>query len=87
MEAPAMALTIDRKAIGRRIHVLRWEKGWSLKDLEDASGVSQSMLSRYERGSHPASLERLGQIAEALGSSLQYLLDDTLTPSSLTRAA
>ena len=82
-----MAMTIDRKAIGAKIHMLRWKRGWSLKDLEEASGVSQSMLSRYERGSHPASLERLGQIAEALGSSLDYLLDDRQKPSYLSHAA
>jgi len=56
-----------RVALGRQIRLTRTERGWTLKDLSEQSGVSVSQLSSIERGAHLPSLESLLTIAAALG--------------------
>lgn len=56
-----------RRELGRQIRLARTEKGWTLKDLSEASSVSVSQLSSIERGAHLPSLESLMAVAEALG--------------------
>ncbi len=55
-----------RQELGRQIRLARTEKGWTLKDLSEASGISVSQLSSIERGSHLPSLESLLETARAL---------------------
>lgn len=55
-----------RQALGRQIRLARTERGWTLKDLSEASGISVSQLSSIERAAHLPSLESLLAIAEAL---------------------
>lgn len=55
-----------RQELGRQIRIARTERGWTLRDLSDASGVSVSQLSSIERGAHLPSLESLLEIARAL---------------------
>lgn len=55
-----------RHELGRQIRVARTEKGWTLKDLSEASGISVSQLSSIERGSHLPSIESLVAVAGAL---------------------
>ncbi len=55
-----------RHEMGRQIRLMRTERGWTLRDLSDASGVSVSQLSSIERGAHLPSLESLLEIALAL---------------------
>lgn len=55
-----------RAELGRQIRLARTEKGWTLKDLSEACGISVSQLSSIERGSHLPSLESLVSIAGAL---------------------
>ena len=57
-----------RAALGRRIRLARTERGWTLKELSESSGVSVSQLSSIERGAHLPSVESLLSIAEALES-------------------
>ena len=54
-----------RAQLGRNIRMSRTEKGWTLKELSEASGVSISQLSAIERGAHLPSLESLVSIAQA----------------------
>ncbi|CAN5830103.1 hypothetical protein BH11PLA1_BH11PLA1_01390 [soil metagenome] len=56
-----------RTVLGKHIRLARNEKGWTLKDLSERSGLSVSQLSSIERGSHLPSLESLIDIAAALG--------------------
>lgn len=53
-------------ALGRQIRLARTERGWTLRDLSDGSGVSVSQLSSIERGAHLPSVESLLSIALAL---------------------
>ena len=55
-----------RAELGRRIRLARAEKGWTLKDLSEGSGVSVSQLSSIERGAHLPSVESMLAIALAL---------------------
>jgi DNA-binding NtrC family response regulator len=55
-----------RHELGRQIRMARTEKGWTLKDLSEASEISVSQLSSIERGSHLPSIESLLAVAAAL---------------------
>lgn len=55
-----------RVELGRQIRIARTQRGWTLKELSEASEVSVSQLSSIERGAHLASLESLLSIAIAL---------------------
>jgi len=55
-----------RAELGRHVRVARTHRGWTLKELSEASGVSVSQLSSIERGTHLPSLESLVAIAAAL---------------------
>lgn len=55
-----------RDQLGRRIKVLRVERGWSLKELAGSSGISVSQLSSIERGAHMPSIESLLALCTAL---------------------
>lgn len=58
-----------RAELGRQIRLARTQKGWTLKDLSESSGVSVSQLSSIERGAHLPSVESLLTVAVALGST------------------
>jgi DNA-binding NtrC family response regulator len=55
-----------RRELGRQIRLARTQRGWTLKDLSEASQISVSQLSSIERGSHLPSLESLISVAGAL---------------------
>jgi DNA-binding NtrC family response regulator len=56
-----------RRELGHQIRIARTEKGWTLKELSEASEVSVSQLSSIERGAHMPSVESLLSISSALG--------------------
>ncbi len=56
-----------RATLGRQIRLARTERGWTLRNLSEISGVSVSQLSSIERGTHLPSVESLTSVAEALG--------------------
>ncbi len=60
--------------IGRRIKVLRLERGLSQRDIEEATGVSRSHISKIESGkiANPG-LDTLEKIAKALKVSVSFL--------------
>ncbi|MEO0483274.1 MAG: response regulator [Planctomycetota bacterium] len=64
-----------RTELGRAIRLARTDRGWTLKELSETSGVSVSQLSSVERGAHLPSLESLLTIAEALGHRPSAWLD------------
>ena len=55
-----------RTELGRQIRLARADRGWTLKELSESSGVSVSQLSSIERGTHLPSLDSLVLIALAL---------------------
>lgn len=66
-----------RAELGRQVRLARTERGWTLKELSEAAGVSVSQLSSIERGAHLPSVESLLSIATAMGKA----------PSAWLRAA
>jgi transcriptional regulator with XRE-family HTH domain len=70
---PIPDLSIDWKAVGRRIRELR---GFDTKQAEmaDAVGVSQSHLSAIERGKKEPGPAVLYRIAKLYGKTMEWLL-------------
>src|SRR5436309_11698029 len=67
----------------RRLKHLRTERGWSLEALENASGVSRSMLSQIERGKANPTLAVTFRIARAFGMSIGELVETPGATSSI----
>jgi len=65
--------------LGDRIKELRKQKSWSQNDLAQKAGVSYAQLSRYEiKGSQPPA-EVLNKLAEALETTVDFLINGNST--------
>jgi transcriptional regulator with XRE-family HTH domain len=62
--------------IAERIRLTRQQKNISQKELADKSGVNLKSLSRYELDASIPPADALKLIADALGVSADYLLND-----------
>jgi transcriptional regulator with XRE-family HTH domain len=60
-------------SIGERLRALRQQRGLSQGDIEKASGLMRSYISRVEHGHTVPSLETLERFAAALGVPLYQL--------------
>ena len=69
--------------LGRRVKKLRADRGWSLEELANASGVSKSMLSEIEREKANPTLSVTYRIARAFGLNLQELIETAETASAI----
>lgn len=58
-----------RSVLGRQMRLARTERGWTLRELSEASSLSVSQLSSIERGTHLPSIESLVSVSKALGAS------------------
>jgi len=67
--------------IGARIRSVREAKGLSQGDLERATGLLRSHLSRIEHGHTTPSIENLERIAAALGMRLYEILNVEASPT------
>ena len=64
-------------ALGEKIRRLRTRRGFTLDRLAELSGSSKSYVWELENKHPPRpSAEKLARIAESLGTTLEYLLDD-----------
>ena len=61
-------------SISRRIRTERAQRGWSLAELAERSGVSKAMLSAIERGDASPTASLLVRIAAAYGMTLSSLI-------------
>ena len=64
-------------ALNQNIRNKRYECGMSQRELADAVGISQSMLCQIERGTKLPSLPIGRLIADALGCTIDELLDSS----------
>jgi transcriptional regulator with XRE-family HTH domain len=62
--------------IAQRLRLLRQQRGWSLEQLAQASGVSKAMLSKVERAEASPTAQLLGKLSGAFGLTLGALLAD-----------
>jgi transcriptional regulator with XRE-family HTH domain len=74
--------------IGARLRRLRAEKGLTLAETAEASGLSASFISALERGNTGVSLAALFRLAEALGTTIPMLRGEDFAPGEkhMTRA-
>lgn len=63
------------KTIGKKMQLIRIEKGLSQGDIEKRTGLLRSYLSRVENGHTIPSLDTLGKIAAALEVGVSELLE------------
>ena len=63
-----------RASLAARVRRLRLERGLTLRETEDRTGVSRSMLSKIERGRASPTATVLGKLAEGLGVSISQLV-------------
>ena len=71
------ALAVDpalRAAVGSRIKDLRKARGWTMKELAVRLGVGPTHLNKYESGLHAPPLEKLTQLADLFGVTVDYLV-------------
>ena len=61
-------------ALGRRARALRQERGWTLRDVAERSGLSPRFLVQLEAGRGNISIRRLADVARALGTTPAALL-------------
>jgi len=71
-----------RKLIGKKIELARILKGMNRTELAKAIGVSDVSVGRWERGTQPVKIDKLYEIARALGQDVRDFLEET--PPTLT---
>ena len=71
----------------RIIALLRKERGLSQKSVAASLGVSQALLSHYEKGIRECGLDFVVRIADFYGVSCDYLLGRTPHPTGATAVA
>lgn len=63
--------------VNKKIETLRWQRGWSMYELAQEMGVTQSTLTSIMRRGNPPKIDTLERICEAFGISLaQFFIDD-----------
>lgn len=67
----------ELKQIGERLRELRLEKDVSLEDVARVTGVSKSLLSKYERGIVDPGLRQLRKLITYYSVSLDWLFGFT----------
>ena len=66
--------------LGEKIRKLRKEKGYTLDRLAELTGSSKSYIWELENKTPPRpSADKVGRIAEALGVTADFLIDDSQT--------
>ncbi|GGL66999.1 DNA-binding protein [Streptomyces fumigatiscleroticus] len=74
--------------LGARLAELRAERGWSLEELAELSGVSRSTLSRAERAEISPTASLLNRLCAVHGRTMSQLLSEVEAgPAPLVRAA
>ncbi len=73
-QQPLDATTLTRD-IGRRVRVLRAERGWSQEVLAELAGLHRNYIGHVERAEIHVSVVQLARIAQAFGLRLGVLID------------
>ena len=83
METLTLEPTQLEARIGERLRDLRAQRGWSLNDLADRSGVSRATLSRLENADVSPTTTVLAKLCAAYGltlSRLIHMVEDDAVP-------
>jgi transcriptional regulator with XRE-family HTH domain len=68
------SMAVSSGRLGGRARELRRERGLTLEELAERSGVSRAMISKLERGEKNPTLVVAAKLAEGLGVSLSQLV-------------
>lgn len=60
-----------REQIGQRIAQLRKEKGLTILELSEMTGLDNSNIGKIEKGRYNVGIDILGKIADALGAEFK----------------
>lgn len=71
--------------LGRRVADCRERLGWTQKTLAETAGLSVTFVSEIENDRRTPGTDALRGLANALGSSLDYLVNGTVGPPSPRR--
>ena len=61
-----------REEIGSELQTLRVQKGLTVRELAESSGVHYSNIAKIENGRYNVSVDILGNVADALGYKLTF---------------
>ena len=75
IELPSGRVHLDERQpdVGQRLRDLRTDRGWSLAEVAQRSGLSVSFLSSVERGTSSISVGNLFKLADAYGTTVPGL--------------
>ncbi len=73
-QQPLDATALTRE-LGRRVRVLRAERGWSQEVLAELAGLHRNYIGHVERGEIHVSVVQLARIARAFGLRPGVLID------------
>ena len=62
--------------LGLRLRMARRTKGWTMKQLAEAAGCSESLLSKIENGRNLPSLPLLHRLVQVLDTNIGWLFGD-----------
>lgn len=82
-------IQVQLASFGVRLKELRLQKGWTLQELANQSGLSKTFISRLESGSRQASIAAVLTLARIFGVSLASMFETDLAtePCLIVRAA
>jgi transcriptional regulator with XRE-family HTH domain len=78
---PQIELTVSE--IGAKVARARSERGWSLAQLAQRSGLSAAAVHKIEKSGMTPTIASLMKIAAALGKSVAHFVDEPETPDVL----
>src|SRR3954451_10004118 len=77
----SLGTTLDLEhRIATRLGQLRTERGWSLEDVAERTGISRATLSRLERSELSPTAAMLGALCTLYGWTLSRLMADAEAP-------
>lgn len=71
------------ESLGKRVHELRKQRGWSQPEVGKLVGTSGAIIGRYERGEMTPSIEVARKLAQAFGVTVDYLVSEQELPEVL----
>lgn len=70
--------SVDMVKLGKRIKIVRIKLGLTQRQLSEGSNITEKYLSNIETGKANCSLNSIFNIANAMNTSLDYLLNEQL---------
>jgi transcriptional regulator with XRE-family HTH domain len=67
---------LSAKELGLRVRLARKTKGWTMKQLAEATGCSESLLSKIENGKNLPSLPLLHRLVQLLETNIGWMFGD-----------